>query len=99
MNSINKKQMIRDLAKETGTTQEIVKTVWNGFVHYLTEHLIAGDRMSIDGFGTFEVGELGARTGRNPNTGEEIQVEARKNPRLKFGKNIKDYVNGREKFE
>lgn len=99
MNSINKKQMIRDLAVETKTNQANVKLVWETFVAYLTRHMIAGDRLSIDGFGTFEAATLAARLGRNPATGEAMQLEERKAPKLKFGKNIKDYVSGKEKFK
>ena len=99
MNSINKKQMIAEVARESGINQQNTKLVWDSFVKVLTRHLIAGDRVSVDGFGTFEAATLAARLGRNPATGEAMQLEERKAPKLKFGKNIKDYVSGKEKFE
>ena len=99
MNSINKKQMIAEVARESGINQQNTKTVWDSFVKVLTRHLIAGDRVSVDGFGTFSITDSAERQARNPQTGEAIAVAVHKNPHLKFGKNIKDYVNGREKFE
>ena len=99
MNSINKKQMIAEVARESGINQQNTRIVWDSFVKVLTRHLIAGDRVSVDGFGTFEAATLAARLGRNPATGEAMQLEERKAPKLKFGKNIKDYVSGKEKFE
>ena len=91
--------MIAEVARESGINQQNTKTVWDSFVKVLTRHLIAGDRVSVDGFGTFEAATLAARLGRNPATGEAMQLEERKAPKLKFGKNIKDYVSGKEKFE
>ena len=52
-----------------------------------------GDSVQLIGFGTFEVGERAARTGRNPATGAEIQIPASKSPKFKAGKALKDRVN------
>ncbi|WP_407354454.1 HU family DNA-binding protein [Luteimonas sp. R10] len=59
----------------------------------ITQALGRGDSVAIAGFGSFEVRERAARTGRNPRTGEEIQIPAAKNPAFKAGKALKDAVN------
>ena len=53
-----------------------------------------GDKVQLIGFGTFEVRERAARTGRNPKTGDEIKIESSKVPAFKAGKALKDEVNG-----
>ena len=62
----------------------------------LKEVLAAGDKIQLIGFGTFEVKERAARRGRNPRTGEEIEIPASKYPSFKPGKTFKDEVNGGE---
>ena len=62
----------------------------------LKEVLVAGDKIQLIGFGTFEVKERAARRGRNPRTGEEIEIPASKYPSFKPGKTFKDEVNGGE---
>jgi len=59
----------------------------------VTEGLKEGDKISLVGFGTFEVRERAERTGRNPQTGEEIKIAAAKIPAFKAGKALKDAVN------
>lgn len=59
----------------------------------MTEGLKEGDKISLVGFGTFEVRERAERTGRNPQTGEEIKIAAAKIPAFKAGKALKDAVN------
>ena len=59
----------------------------------LKEVLAAGDKIQLIGFGTFEVKERAARRGRNPRTGEEIEIPASKYPSFKPGKTFKDEVN------
>jgi DNA-binding protein HU-beta len=57
-------------------------------------HLEKGDRVQVPGFGSFSVSERAARTGRNPKTGESINIAASKNVRFKPGKDLKDSLNG-----
>lgn len=91
-----KKDMIREVAKESHISQPNVKLVWNAFVKYLTGELVAGEKVAIDGFGTFDVADRSERQQKNPVTGEMMTVKAQKVPRFKFGKNMRDAVNGRE---
>jgi DNA-binding protein HU-beta len=59
----------------------------------ITESLVNGEPVALLGFGTFEVRDRAARTGRNPRTGETIQIAATKNPAFKAGKALKEAVN------
>ena len=60
----------------------------------LKEALAKGDKVSLPGFGTFEITERAARTGRNPQTGAAIEIAASKGVKFKAGKALKDAVNG-----
>ena len=76
-----------DISKAAAT--RALDTVFNG----ITEALKKGDQVTLVGFGTFQVRDRAARTGRNPKTGEAIQIAASKNPAFKAGKALKDAVN------
>ena len=64
-----------------------------GIFASVQEALVAGDKVQVIGFGTFEVRERAARNGRNPKSGEEIKIPAAKSPAFKSGKALKDAVN------
>ena len=68
--------------------------VLNGFIDTVTETLKSGKEITLVGFGTFKVQERQARTGRNPKTGEPLQIEASKTPVFKPGKTLKDAIKG-----
>ena len=76
---------IDGVAGATSTTEDF-KTI-------VTEALAKGDAVQLVGFGTFDVGTRGERTGRNPKTGESIKIKASKCPKFKAGKALKDSVN------
>lgn len=76
-----------DISKAAAT--RALDTVFSG----ITEALKKGDQVTLVGFGTFQVRDRAARTGRNPKTGEAIQIKASKNPAFKAGKALKDAVN------
>ncbi|KZZ64314.1 DNA-binding protein HU [Oleiphilus sp. HI0130] len=65
----------------------------DAFVDSITGALKSGDQVTLIGFGTFSVKDRAARTGRNPQTGQEIQIAAAKIPSFKAGKGLKDAVN------
>ena len=67
-------------------------TIVEGVIKSITDELIAGGRVQLVGFGTFEVSERAARKGRNPQTGIEIEIPASKAPKFKPGKALKDAV-------
>ncbi|MEB2286217.1 MAG: HU family DNA-binding protein [Myxococcales bacterium] len=76
-----------DLAK--AAAERVVATIFDDIVAALK----AGDKVHIAGFGTFQVSERKARTGRNPKTGEPIQIEASRSAKFKPGKALKDSLN------
>ena len=63
------------------------------FTDVIAEELKKGEKIQLVGFGTFEVSERAARTGRNPQTGEEMTIPASKAPKFKAGKALKDLMN------
>lgn len=90
---MTKAELIANVAKRTELTQKDTESVVNAFFSTIQETLAAGENVQVIGFGTFEVRERAARTGRNPQTGEEIQIAAAKVPAFKPGKALKDAVN------
>ena len=81
------------IAKKAEITQKDTEAVVNAFFSTVQETLAKGENVQVIGFGTFEVRDRAARTGRNPQTGEEIKIAAAKVPAFKAGKALKDAVN------
>ena len=71
----------------------LVRTFASAQTSFITDAMQAGESVAIAGFGTFSVGDRAARTGRNPQTGETINIPAAKIPKFKAGKALKDAVN------
>ena len=69
----------------------------DAFTDVVAKELKKGEKVTLIGFGTFEVGKRAARTGRNPQTGATIKIKAAKTPKFKAGKALKDTVNGVKK--
>jgi len=76
-----------------GLTKTQAAEVFDAIFDTITSQLKSGERVAIPGFGSFSVSERDARTGRNPATGETIQIPASKNARFKSGKNLKEALN------
>lgn len=89
---MTKNKLIQTLAKNTNVTREQAGAVLNNLLEIIGDELAAGEKVQITGFGTFEVRERGERTGRNPYTGETIQVAASRHPAFVAGKNLKEKV-------
>lgn len=89
---MNKSQLIDSISIKTEISKKDVEKVINVFTNIVADTLVDGDRVSITGFGTFEVVERAARTGRNPQTGESIQIQASKSPKFKASKALKDAI-------
>ncbi len=81
------------MARESGITHKQAETALNTFIGYIVESLKGGQKVPLKGFGTFAVSEAKARTGRNPRTGEIVQIAAKKRVRFSPSKNLKDEVN------
>ena len=91
---MNKAELIALVAEKTGFTQEDAEKAVNATMSSIEETLVKGERVQLIGFGTFEVRQRKARTGRNPRKpGETIQIAASKAPAFKAGKALKDAVN------
>ncbi|MBR0163295.1 MAG: HU family DNA-binding protein [Lachnospiraceae bacterium] len=90
---MNKAELIEAMAKSNKLSKRENEEVVNAFVDVVTKELKKGGKVQLVGFGTFEVGKRAARTGRNPQTGEEIKIKASKAPKFKAGKALKDSVN------
>jgi DNA-binding protein HU-beta len=91
---MTKADLISAVAAKTGATKKSTEEVISSFVEVVTETLKAGDKVSIVGFGTFEVRERAARDGVNPQTQEKIRIESTKIPAFKAGKTLKDAITG-----
>ena len=90
---MNKAELIDVVADSADISKAAAARAVDGMVAAITGALQKGDQVAMVGFGTFSVKERAARTGRNPRTGEAIQIKASKNPTFKAGKALKDAVN------
>ena len=90
---MNKTELVAALADKASLTKADADKAINGFIATIEETLAKGEKIQLVGFGTFEVKERAARTGRNPQTGKEIKIAASKVPAFKAGKALKDIVN------
>jgi len=90
---MNKTELVNAIAEESGLTKADAARAFDATLISVTNALKSGDSISLIGFGTFSVKERSARTGRNPQTGETIQIKASKIPSFKAGKTLKDAVN------
>ena len=93
MKSVNKTQLIDKIAANADITKAAAGRVVDAMVASITESLQKGDDVALVGFSTFTVRDRAARTGRNPQTGKEIQIAAAKVPAFRAGKGLKDAVN------
>ena len=89
---MNKKKLLNALSQKTGMTNQEAKKAVEAFVEIVTETLASDGKVQMGGFGTFETASRSARTGRNPRTGEPIEVAASRSPVFKAGKALKDAV-------
>lgn len=90
---MNKTELVERVAETTGKTKKEAGQVVDAVLSSISAALQAGDKVTLIGFGNFEVRERAARTGRNPQTGEEIQIEASRVPSFRPGKQLKESVN------
>ena len=90
---MKKSEMIEALATQTGLTKADVEKVFNGTFDLFKSELEKGNNVSVAGFGTFKISERSAREGRNPQTGETIQIAASKSVSFKAGSALKEIVN------
>ncbi len=92
---MNKQELISAIAENANLTKKDAEAALAAFIGVVEDTLKKGDKVQLVGFGSFEVRERAARTGRNPHSGEEMKIEAAKVPAFKAGRSLKDLVNGK----
>ncbi|MFM2478444.1 HU family DNA-binding protein [Celerinatantimonas sp. MCCC 1A17872] len=90
---MNKAQLVDKIASGADMSKAAAGRVLDSMLEVISESLKEGDSISIIGFGTFQTRERAARSGRNPQTGQEIEIPAARVPAFKAGKLLKDSVN------
>ena len=90
---MNKTELVAAIAEKTELSKKDAEKALKAFTDVVAEELKKGEKIQLVGFGTFEVAERPARTGRNPMTGKTIEIAASKSPKFKAGKAVKDSLN------
>ena len=90
---MKKSEMISVIAEKTGVSKSEAEKVFNATFDMFKEELAKGEKVSVVGFGTFKISERAAREGRNPLTGEKLQIAASKSVSFKAGTELKKVVN------
>ncbi|MDR2650245.1 MAG: HU family DNA-binding protein [Clostridiales bacterium] len=92
---MNKTELIAAIAAKSELSKKDSEKALQAFEEAVKEELVAGGKVQLVGFGTFDVAHRAAREGRNPRTKEVMPIPASKAPRFKVGKALKDAVNGK----
>ena len=90
---MNKTELVAAMAEQTNLSKKDAEAALKAFIDVVSEELKKGEKVQLVGFGTFEVSERAAREGRNPQTGETMEIKASKIPKFKAGKALKDMMN------
>ena len=90
---MNKKEFVAAIAENTGLSKKDAEAALKATFAAIEKALVAGEKVSITGFGTFEIRERGARLGKNPRTGESVKIAASKAPAFKPSNVLKEIVN------
>lgn len=89
---MNKNELVAKVAEQSGLSKKDAEKALAAVIDTITAALVAGDKVQLVGFGTFETKQREARTGRNPRSGETIEIPAASLPAFKAGKALKDAV-------
>ena len=90
---MNKTELVAAMAEQTNLSKKDAEAALKAFIDVVSEELKKGEKVQLVGFGTFEVSERAAGEGRNPQTGETMEIKASKTPKFKAGKALKDMMN------
>ena len=90
---MNKTELVEAVVAKTGGSKKDAEVTIKATFEAITEAMAKGDKVALIGFGNFEVRDRAARTGKNPQTGEEVKIAACKVPAFKAGKALKEAVN------
>jgi DNA-binding protein HU-beta len=91
--NMSKADIVEKIAKDAGISKAASERAVNAFIEAVTNSLKKGQSVTLVGFGTFSVGKRAARKGRNPKTGEEIKIKAKKVARFRPGAALREAVN------
>ncbi len=91
---MNKSELIQALSEKSNIAPELARSIVETMIDLMKQQLMDGGRVEIRGFGSFEMREYGAYKGRNPHTGESVDVKPKRTPFFKCGKELKDMLNG-----
>lgn len=91
---MNKKELVESVADKAGLDKASAERAIDAFVESVSSALVSGDKVAVAGFGTFDVRERSARTGRNPQTGATIEIAASKSAGFKPASALKNSLNG-----
>ena len=92
---MNKEELVKEVAKKAKVSQKATADILAATLETIQKTVSKGKKVTLVGFGTFEARKRAARTGRNPQTGKEIQIPAKKVPVFSAGKKFKESVNGK----
>ena len=90
---MNKEELVQEISKKSKVTQKEANEVLSALIETVQKTVSKGKKVTLVGFGTFEVSERAAREGRNPQTNETMTIPASKAPKFKAGKALKDALN------
>ena len=90
---MNKTELVAAIAEKADLSKKDSEKALKAFVDVVTAQLKADQKVQLVGFGTFEISKRAAREGRNPQTGETMEIKASKTPKFKAGKALKDMMN------
>ena len=90
---MNKNELISAVAEKSGLSKKDAAAALDSVIAAISESLAQGEKIQLVGFGTFEIKERAARSGKNPRTGETVEIPASKAPVFKAGKALKDAVS------
>ena len=89
---MNKAELVSAIATDAGVSKSVASKVLESVINNVTESLKKGDKVTLVGFGTFSVTKRKARTGRNPQTGKEIEIPAKKVAKFRAGAKLAEAV-------
>lgn len=90
---MTKAELVEEVADQTELTKKHAEVIVNTVFESIVDSLRAGDKIELRGFGSFRIRQRGPRTGRNPKTGEKVDVPAKRIPYFKPGKELKELLN------
>ncbi len=90
---MTKAELIKKVAEQINLTKKQTEVIVNTVFHSITDSLAGGDKVELRGFGSFRIRERNPRIGRNPKSGEKVEVPAKKVPFFKAGKELREQVD------